>query len=70
MLSPEMAEKIRAISNVDRLRMTLRMIDESLPLVTRGSPEVVRRRFERIHQENDERNALLLAAFARTVPAK
>jgi hypothetical protein len=66
MMSPETAKRLRAMSVADRLRMTLRMIDEAVPFLTRGTPEEVRRRFELLRQENDERNRRILEAVART----
>lgn len=66
MLSPEAAQRIREMSVADRLRMTLKMIDEGFPLLTRGTPEQVKRRFELLRQENDERNRRMLEAIART----
>ena len=54
--SPEAAERFRQMSVADRLRLTLQMIDEAIPHLTRGTPEQVRRRFELLRQENDERN--------------
>jgi len=70
MLSPEAAKRIREMSVADRLRLTLQMIDEAVPLLTRGSPEQVRRRFELLRRENDERNRRMLEAFARTKTAQ
>ena len=70
MLSPEAAQRIREMSVADRLRLTLRMIDEAFPLLTRGTPEQVRRRFDRLRQENDDRNRRMLEAIARTRAAE
>jgi hypothetical protein len=50
----------------ERLEMTLAMMRENMPYFLEGPPEVVRRRFELIRKENDERNERLLAAFAPT----
>ena len=41
----------------ERLKLTLQMNDENIPYLFRGTPEQVRRRFERINRENDERNS-------------
>jgi hypothetical protein len=70
MLSPEIAKRIREMSVVDRLRLTLQMIDEGIPFLTRGTPEQVARRFELLRQENDERNRNMLEAIARTKSAQ
>jgi len=66
MLSPEAAKRIREMSVPDRLRLTLRMIDEGVPFLTRGTPDQVRRRFELLRSENDERNRGMLSAITRT----
>jgi hypothetical protein len=66
MLSPEAAKRLREMSVADRLRLTLQMIDEGLPFLMRGTPEQVRRRFDLLRQENDERNRRILEAIART----
>ncbi len=65
MLSPETLEAYRRMTLGERLRLTLEMIDEATPYLLAGPPEVVRRRFERLRQENDERNRLMLTALAR-----
>ncbi|HKB05866.1 MAG TPA: hypothetical protein VKD90_26965 [Gemmataceae bacterium] len=70
MLSPEAARRIRAMSVADRLRLTLRMIDEGIPFLTRGAPDEVRWRFDRLRKENDDRNRRVLEALARTRPAE
>ena len=70
MISFEAAERIRQMSVADRLRMTLRMIDEAVPYLTRGTPEQVKKRFELLRQENDERNRCILEAIARSKTAQ
>jgi hypothetical protein len=66
MLGPETLEAYRRMTNSQRLKLTLRMIEENIPYLYRGTPEQVRRRFQRINQENDERNRWMLTAIART----
>ena len=66
MLSPETLETYRRMTNSERLKLTLQMIDETIPYLYRGTPEQVKRRFERLCQENDERNRLMLTAIAKT----
>jgi hypothetical protein len=66
MLSDETLERYRRMTNAERLKLTLRMIEENIPYLYRGTPEQVRRRFERLRQENDERNRRMLTAIART----
>lgn len=65
MLSRETLEHYRRMTPSERLRLTLDMIDESLPYLFRGTPEEVDRRFELLRQENDERNRRMLEALAR-----
>lgn len=69
-MSPETAKRLREMSVADRLRLTLRMIDEGMPFLTRGTPEEVRRRFELLRRDNDERNHRILEAVARTKAAE
>jgi hypothetical protein len=66
MLSRETLERYRRMTPGERLRLTLQMIDESIPYLLQGPPEVVDRRFERLRQENDERNRRMLEGIART----
>jgi hypothetical protein len=66
MLSQETLERYRRMTNSERLKLTLQMINENIPYLYRGRPEQVRRRFERLNQENDERNRRMLTAIART----
>ena len=65
MLSNDAAKRIRQLSVAERLRLTLRMIDEGIPFLTRGPADQVRRRFELLRSENDERNRGMLAAITR-----
>jgi hypothetical protein len=66
MLSPVTLEAYRRMTNSERLKLTLQMIDKNFPYLYRGTPEQVKRRFERLNQENDERNRAMLTAIART----
>ena len=65
MLSRETLERYRRMSPSERLRLTLDMIEESIPYLLRGTPEEVDRRFELLRRQNDERNRRMLEAFAR-----
>lgn len=65
MLSRETLEKYRRMTPRERLVLTLQAIRVNRPYLAQGSPEVVARRLERIHFENDRRNKNLLRAFAR-----
>jgi len=66
MLSPETLESYRGMTGTERLRLTLEMIRQEIPYLLRGTPEEVERRFERLRQENDERNRRMLQGIART----
>jgi hypothetical protein len=66
MLSRETLERYRRMTPSERLRLTLDMIEESLPYLLRGTSEVVDRRFELLRRQNDERNRRMLEAIART----
>lgn len=66
MLSRETLEQYRRMTPSERLRLTLQMIEENLPYLLRGSPEVVDRRFELLRRQNDERNRRMLEAIARS----
>lgn len=66
MLSPETLEMYRRMTPGERLKLTLEMIRENTPFLFKGTPEQVARRFERMRQNNDERNRRMLTAIART----
>jgi hypothetical protein len=66
MLSPETLEMYRRMTPSERLKLTLQMIEENIPYLLKGPPEVVARRFELLRRENDERNRNMLTAIART----
>jgi hypothetical protein len=66
MLSKETLEEYRKMTPGQRLSLTLRMIKENTPYLFKGPPEVVDRRFELLHRENEARNKNMLTAIART----
>ncbi len=65
MLSRETLETYRRMTPNERLALTLQAMREAKAYLLLGSEEVVRRRFERIRQENDARNRQMLTALAR-----
>jgi hypothetical protein len=65
MMSREMREYYRSLTNGQRLQITLQMIRESVPYLYQGTPEQVRRRFELLNRQNDERNRRILEALTR-----
>ncbi len=66
MLSRETLNQYRRMTNSERLRLVLQMIEEQTPYLLQGTPQQVARRFERLRRENDERNRRMLEAIART----
>ena len=66
MLSPERLEAYRRMTTDERLALTAEMVRENTPYLLLGSPEVVKRRFELLRRQNDERNENMLRAMART----
>ena len=64
MLSPETIESYRRMTPSERLDLTLQAIHEAQKYLLIGSDDVVRRRFERIHQESDARNRNMLERLA------
>ncbi len=66
MLSPESLEQYRQMTPAERMRLTLRMIDEEIPFLLRGTREQVDRTFDLLRRQNDERNLRMLRGSART----
>lgn len=66
MLSPETLERYRRMTPGERLALTLKLTAESEPYLLYGTPEQIRRKFELMRRENDERNQRMLEAIART----
>jgi hypothetical protein len=64
-MSREAAEANRRLTPSERLKITLQMIEESIPFLLQGTPEEVDRRFELLRRENDIRNQNMLAGLAR-----
>ena len=66
MLSRETLERYKRMTPSERLELTLRMIEESIPALLEGPPDVVDRRFELLRRQNDERNRRMLEGIARS----
>jgi hypothetical protein len=64
-MSREAAEANRRLTPSERLKITLQMIEESIPYLLQGTPEGVDRRFELLRLENDARNYNMLTGLAR-----
>ncbi len=67
MLSPETLERYRRMTPGERLALTLKLTEESEPYLFYGTPEQVRRKFELLRRQNDERTRRILEGLARTV---
>lgn len=67
MLSAETLARYRAMTNSERLKLTLQMIDEAVPFLLQGTPEQVSRRFELLRRQNDDRNRRMLEGIARSL---
>jgi len=66
MLSAETLEKYRRMSTGERLALTLELTADAEQSLLTGPPEVVRRRFELLRRQNDERNQRMLDGIARS----
>ena len=60
MRSREEMEKYRSMTVSERLALTLKLSNEKFPLLLQGTPEEVKRRFELIQCDKEERNRLIL----------
>lgn len=67
MLSEETLNRYRQMPRGERFALVLRMMKENFPAMYEGKPEVVRRRFELLRRQNDERNKCLLEGLAQTL---
>lgn len=66
MLSRETLERYRRMTPGERLALTFQLTEESEPFLLHGTPEQVKRRFELLRRQNDERNRRMLEGIART----
>jgi len=66
MLSHDTLEQYRRMTPGERLALAFRLTDEATPYLFAGPPEQVKRRFELLRRQNDERNRRMLEGFART----
>ncbi len=65
MLSSETLEKYRQMTPSERLQLTFELCGPAWKAICEGDPEIVRRRFERLRQENDLRNRRMCDGFLR-----
>ena len=66
MLSPETLESYRRMTPAERLELTLSMMADNEPYLLLGTVAQVARKFQRINDENDQRNEALLTQLARS----
>jgi hypothetical protein len=64
MLSQETLERYRRMTNADRMKLTMQMIEENTPNLLAGAPDVVERRFELLRRQNDERTRRIVEGMA------
>ena len=64
MLSPETLERYRRMSPGERLELSFKLTDEAEPYLFVGTPEQVKRKFELLRRQNDERNRGILEGLA------
>jgi len=67
MLSRETLERYRQMTPGERLALAFRLTDEATPYLFAGTPEQVKRRFELLRRQNDERTQRILEGIARTM---
>lgn len=60
MMSKKTLEAYRRMTPGERLALTLEAIREATPLLLVGPPDVVDRRFQRIRDEKNARNAAII----------
>ncbi len=64
MLHQETLEAYRRMTPSERLKLTFETIRDNTPYLFLGTPDQVSRKFELLRRQNDERNRLILDAFA------
>ena len=67
MLSRETLGRYRQMTPGERLALAFRLTDEATPYLFAGTPEQVKRRFELLRRQNDERTQRILEGIARTM---
>jgi hypothetical protein len=66
MLGPETLNAYRRMTPGQRLQLALEMTRANTPYLLRGSPEEVKRRFDLLRLQNDDRNRRMLQGIARS----
>jgi len=67
MLSPETLELYRKMTPSQRLELTFELSESAWAALLVGDPEIVKRRFQRLEQENDLRNKRICDGLRRTL---
>ncbi len=63
MLSRETLERYRRMTNAERMKLTMQLIEENTPYLFQGPPDVVERRFELLRRQNDDRTRRMVAGM-------
>lgn len=66
MLSKETLERYRRMTTSERAAVVVQSMRENWPAMFAGTEETVRKRFELLRRQNDERNRNMLKGLART----
>lgn len=66
MLSKETLERYRRMTTGERAAIVVQSMRENWSAMFEGSDETIRKRFELLRRQNDERNRNMLEGLART----
>jgi hypothetical protein len=66
MLSKETLERYRRMTASERAAIVVQSMRENWSAMFEGSDETIRKRFELLRRQNDERNRNMLKGLART----
>lgn len=66
MLSKETLERYRRMTTSERAAIVVQSMRENWSAMFEGSDETIRKRFELLRRQNDERNRNMLVGLART----
>ncbi len=64
MLHPETLEAYRKMTTSERLKLTQELIRQNTPYLLYGTPDQVKRKFELLRLQNDDRNRRMAEVFA------
>ena len=66
MQSQKRVEKYRQMTPAERLRLTFELIEQGAPYLNLGTREQVKRKYQRIREQNDLFNRRVLDTLAQT----